>query len=199
MHVLMTSRLILRPLEMTDAAAVQAGFPRWEIVRYLDAVVPWPYPPDGASTYIGQLCLPGMRRGEEWHWSLRRRADPEQLIGVISLRRKPGDNRGFWLDPVWQGQGLMAEACEAVTDFWFGELHQPLLQVVKAVANGRSRRMSVRTGMRVIETFEYDFVCGRMQAELWEMTRAEWLERSEWALSPGSGATAAICGDFAPG
>lgn len=41
-------RLILRPLELSDAPAVQAVFPRWEIVRFLAARVPWPYPPDGA-------------------------------------------------------------------------------------------------------------------------------------------------------
>ena len=137
MRSLTTPRLILRPLEITDVPAVQAGFPRWEIVRHLDAVVPWPYPPDGALTYIGTLCLPGMQRGEEWHWSIRPRSAPTQLIGVISFRRKPGDNRGFWLDPAWQGRGLMSEACEAATDYWFRDLNQPVLQVVKAAENDR--------------------------------------------------------------
>jgi RimJ/RimL family protein N-acetyltransferase len=199
MRSLMTSRLILRPLEVADAPAVQAAFPCWEVVRYLDAVVPWPYPPDGALTYINELCLPGMQRGEEWHWSLRPRSAPEQLIGVISLRLKPGDNRGFWLDPAWQGQGLMSEACASVTDYWFDDLNQPVLQVVKAVANGRSRQMSVRTEMRVIETLEHDFVCGRLPAELWETTREEWFARSRWAAKSGASLTADAYGDFAPG
>jgi [ribosomal protein S5]-alanine N-acetyltransferase len=175
MRSLMTPRLILRPLEMADVPAVQAGFPRWEVVRYLDAVVPWPYPPDGALRYIRDLCLPGMQRGEEWHWSLRPRSAPDQVIGVISLRLKPGDNRGFWLDPAWQGQGLMAEACAAVNDYWFSALNQPVLLVLKAAENVRSRRVSERSGMRLVETMDRDFVCGRLPAELWEMTRAEWL------------------------
>jgi ribosomal-protein-alanine N-acetyltransferase len=175
MRSLTTSRLILRPLKIDDAPAVQAGFPRWDVVQYLDAVVPWPYPPDGALTYILDLCLPGMQRGEEWHWSLRPRAAAAPLIGVISLRLKPGDNRGFWLDPAWQGQGLMTEACAAVTDYWFGELGQPVLRVLKAVANQRSRRISERSKMRLVETMERNFVCGRLPAELWEMTRADWL------------------------
>jgi [ribosomal protein S5]-alanine N-acetyltransferase len=175
MRVLTTSRLILRPLEIADAPAVQASFPRWEVVRYLDAVVPWPYPPDGALTYIRDLCIPGMQRGEEWHWSIRPRSAAERLIGVISLRLKPGDNRGFWLDPAWQGQGLMSEACAAVTDYWFDDLNQPVLRVVKAAENVRSRRMSERGRMRVIDTIEHDFVCGRLRAEEWETTREEWL------------------------
>jgi RimJ/RimL family protein N-acetyltransferase len=173
--VLTTPRLILRPLEIADVPAVQAGFPRWEVVRFLDAVVPWPYPPDGALTYIGGLVLPGMQRGEEWHWSLRPRTAVDSLIGVISLRLKPGDNRGFWLDPAWQGQGLMSEACDVVTGYWFETLGQPVLRVVKAVDNVRSRRMSERGGMRLTNTVERGFVCGRLAAEEWEITREEWL------------------------
>ena len=120
MRTLTTPRLILRPLALEDAPAIQAGFPKWEVVRYLDAVVPWPYPDDGALTYIRDVALAGMRRGEEWHWSIRPLTAADQVIGVITLRLKQGDNRGFWLDPTWQGQGLMSEACAVVTDFWFG-------------------------------------------------------------------------------
>jgi [ribosomal protein S5]-alanine N-acetyltransferase len=35
-----TARLILRPLDLTDVDAVQALFPRWEIVRFLATHVP---------------------------------------------------------------------------------------------------------------------------------------------------------------
>jgi ribosomal-protein-alanine N-acetyltransferase len=178
MSLLLTPRLILRPLELSDVPAVQAGFPRWDIVRFLDAVVPWPYPPDGALTYIRDLALPGMQRGEEWHWSIRPRSAPDTLIGVISLRLKPGDNRGFWLDPAWQGKGLMTEACTAATDFWFGSLGQPVLRVLKAVDNAPSRRMSERSLMRVVDTIEHDFVAGRLLAEEWEITRDEWFGRA---------------------
>ena len=51
----------------------------------------------------------------------------------------------------------MSEACAAVTEYWFDDLNQPVLQVVKAVDNERSRLMSVRTDMRVIETLDHDF------------------------------------------
>lgn len=173
--VLETSRLLLRPLGLSDAQAVQAIFPQWEIVRYLENVVPWPYPDDGATTFIREFVLPGMREGVEWHWSIRPKHLPERLIGVVSLRDREGDNRGFWLDPIWQGQGLMAEASGAATDFWFGPLGRPLLQVLKAAPNLRSRRVSQRVGMRLIDVSMRDFVAGPLPAELWEITRAEWL------------------------
>jgi ribosomal-protein-alanine N-acetyltransferase len=176
---LTTAGLILRPLELNDADAIQALFPRWEIVRYLTRHVPWPYPPDGALNYIRDTALPAMREGREWHWSIRPAAEPERLIGAIGLLDRPGDNRGFWLDPAFQGQGLMSEACIPVTDYWFQTLGRPVLQVVKAIANAPSRRISERAGMRHIATTEWDFVSGRLPTEVWEITREEWRARPQ--------------------
>jgi [ribosomal protein S5]-alanine N-acetyltransferase len=172
-----TARLVLRPLDLSDADAIQALFPRWEIVRYLTRHVPWPYPADGAVRFIRDAALPAMREGREWHWSIRFAGEPARLIGAIGLLDRPGDNRGFWLDPTWQGQGLMSEACVPVTDYWFETLRRPVLQVVKAVANVPSRRISERGGMRLVATTEWDFVSGRLPTEVWEITREEWRAR----------------------
>lgn len=173
-----TSRLTLPPLALTDAPAVQALFARWEIVAFLASHIPWPYPKDGAVTFIRDIALPAMAQGTAWHWSIRRKAAPAQLIGVISLMDKPDDHRGFWLDPAWQGQGLMTEAAEAVTGYWFEVLERPVLRVPKAIANERSRRISERSGMRVIATGERDYVSGRHPSETWEITREEWRRRA---------------------
>lgn len=174
---LTTPRLILRPLDLTDVDAVQALFPRWEIVRFLATHVPWPYPADGALTFIRDIALPAMQQGAGWHWSIRPKAAPEQLIGAINVSDKPDDNRGFWLDPAWQGQGLMSEASVAVNDYWFETLERPVLRVSKAVANIASRRISERSGMRVIKTEHRDYVSGRLPEEVWEITREEWRRR----------------------
>ena len=61
-----TDRLLLRPLELNDVAAVQQSFPRWEIVRFLSNI-PWPYPPDGALAFIRDRALPAMQQGRAWH------------------------------------------------------------------------------------------------------------------------------------
>ena len=174
-----TSRLILRPLELADADAVQEVFPRWEIVEFLNSQVPWPYPADGALTYIRDVALPAVKLAEEWHWSIRPMTAPDRLIGIISLKDRPEDNRGFWLDPAWQGRGLMSEACRVVTDYWFNQLERPVLRVPKAAANLRSRRICERCGMRLVERLERDFVSGRLPAEIWEITREEWRTYSE--------------------
>ena len=169
-----TRRLILRPLALADAAQIQAIFPRWEIVRFLDARVPWPYPPNGAREYLEHMALPAMARGESWDWTLRLKSAPEVLLGGLTLRRGSDDNRGFWLVPEAQGRGLMIEAVWWANDFWFDTLGFPLLRVSKAKANSASRRISARTGMRLAGAAEKDYVCGRLVSETWELSAAEW-------------------------
>jgi RimJ/RimL family protein N-acetyltransferase len=164
---------------LADAEQTQHLFPHWEIVRYLANVVPWPYPPDGAYTHYRDTALPAMERGEAWHWTLRLKTDPERLIGSINLRKGGDTNRGFWLGLSWHGQGLMTEACDAVTDFWFNTLNFPVLRVTKAVANVASSRISEKGGMRIVAMEERDYVCGRLPTEIWEITAEEWNARSK--------------------
>ena len=71
----------------------------------------------------------------------------------------------------------MTEASNAVTDFWFDALKFPVLRVPKAIANTASRRISEKQGMRIVATVERDYVCGRLPAEIWEITAEEWKER----------------------
>lgn len=173
-RALETRRLLLRPLGLADAPAIQRHFPHWEIVRWLDAVVSWPYPEDGAREFLEHVALPEMDAGTAWHWSLRRKAAPEHLIGVISLREKEGDNRGFWIGCDWQGQGFMSEANDAVTDFWFDVLGKDVLRVPKARDNAASRRLSEKQGMRLIGHITKPLVSGEMEMDIWELTAGEW-------------------------
>jgi hypothetical protein len=84
-ETLHTDRLLLQPLRLADAEPAQRLFPRWEIVRFMSTLIPWPYPADGALRFYRDVALPAMERGEAWHWSLRLRESVEELIGVIRL------------------------------------------------------------------------------------------------------------------
>lgn len=174
-----TKRLELRPIELADAPQIQRLFPQWEIVRFLSDRVPWPYPPDGAATFIRDMALPAMERGEQWIWTVRLKSDPANLIGAISLARSEKKNRGFWIVPEFQGRGLMTEAADAVTDFWFEVLRFPVLHVPKAIENEASRRISLHQGMRVVATEDHNFVGGRFPSEIWEITAEEWRARRD--------------------
>ena len=169
-----TQRLILRPLELSDADQAQRLFPQWEIVRLLASQVPWPFPQDGVFLYYRDIALPAIAAGDEWHWTLRRKPKPDELIGAISLLKSGPTNRGFWIDLPWQGQGLMTEATTAVNDFWFNTLGFPEMRVLKATGNIGSRRISEKNGMRLVETMESDYVSGRLPTEVWAITAEEW-------------------------
>jgi ribosomal-protein-alanine N-acetyltransferase len=172
-----TERLLLRPLELVDAEQVQPLFARWEIVAFLNAKVPWPFPEDGVLSYYREVALPAMERGDEWHWTLRLKEEPRRIIGAIGLNRGKEDskiNRGFWLASEWQGLGLMTEAVIAVNDYWFDVLGFAVLRTSKAVANASSRRISEKMGMRVVATGENEYVCGRLASETWEISAEEW-------------------------
>jgi ribosomal-protein-alanine N-acetyltransferase len=175
---LYTARLILLPVSIDDAPQVQAIFPRWEIVCYLANQVPWPYPPDGALSFYRDVAIPAMERGDAWHWSLRLKTDPDRIIGSIGLTRGES-NRGFWLDPAFQRKGLMLEAAECVTDFWFDVLEMLLMRVPKAIDNTGSRRISEKQGMRMVGVEDRDYVSGRLPSEIWEISREEWLARKQ--------------------
>lgn len=177
MRPLETARLLLPPLQLADAEQAQLIFPCWEIVRYLNNRVPWPYPPDGAHAYYRDIALPAIERGEEWHWTLRLKSAPTRMIGCISLMKQEGNNRGFWLGLPWQRQGLMSEACEVVTEYWFHDLKFPVLRVPKAIANTPSRRISEKTGMRIVAVTESDYVSARLPTEVWEISIEEWRAR----------------------
>lgn len=172
-----TQRLLLEPLQRHDAAAIQVLFPQWEIVRYLTAAIPWPYPDGAAQDYVDNIALPAMQAGQAWCWTIRRQEKPEQLIGLIELRDQENDNRGFWLVPEWQRHGFMTEACQAVNDFWFRTLGRPVMRVPKAAINSGSVSISRHSGMRLIETGKKAYVAGLLDYQLWEMTRDEWCMR----------------------
>ncbi|WP_447765861.1 GNAT family N-acetyltransferase [Sphingopyxis panaciterrae] len=177
---LATKRLRLCPLVLDDHRAIQAIFPQWQVVRHLNPFVPWPYPADGALTFVRDVALPAMREDRAWHWSIRTKQAPDSLIGVISLMLTPDDNRGFWLDPDHWGQGLIREASDAATDYWFDVLGQPILRVPKAIDNLASRAVSAGSGMRVVWRGEKNYVEGSLPTELWEITADEWRQRERF-------------------
>lgn len=171
---LITERLQLRPLMAKDAVQIQQLYPRWEIVRYMVASVPWPYPDDGASSYVNNVALPDMAKGIAWFWTIRRHEAPEDIMGLICLYDVEDNNRGFWLAPEYQKQGYMREASIAATDYWFNILNKPVLRAPKAALNNRSQRISSSSGMRLISTGKKEYVSGLLDSELWEITRDEW-------------------------
>lgn len=177
--VLETDRLVLRPLRQEDRPAIQRRFPQWEVVRYLAARVPWPYPTDDAARHVAE-CLEQMARREKCYWAIFLKGGPADLIGRIDLWPDDGvsrDQRGFWLDPEFAGRGLMTEAAERVTEFAFVDLGWPHLWLSNAEANGASGRIKEKQGARLIDREPSRYVSGEGTRMVWLLTREDWLAR----------------------
>ena len=64
-----TLRLLLRGVELKDASAYQMYFNDYDIISQLAAVVPWPYPQNGAEEFIRNVILPQQGKSR-WSWGL---------------------------------------------------------------------------------------------------------------------------------
>jgi ribosomal-protein-alanine N-acetyltransferase len=103
---------------------------------------------------------------------------PEEMIGNVDLRWGTSENRGFWLARRFWGQGLMTEACEAVTAYAFDVLGFERLMLCNAVANIRSRRIKEKAGATFLYVEPARFVDPVLtQHEVWELRRTAWAAR----------------------
>ena len=180
-----TERLVLRPLALSDAPAIQRHFDNWNIIRHLSTIVPWPYPTDGAETFV-RMQLDKISAGEEIHlWVLVLRGGAGEAIGNIHLRpRAEGlkGNRGFWLaEPYWR-RGLMTEAIAAVNDFAFLTLGLDHFHVCNAATNAASRRVKQKTGAEFVGFIELPHHGGQSKAEKWIVRRETWLRGRSGAV-----------------
>lgn len=103
---LQTGRLILRPLQASDEAALVAALNDWEVVRWL-AVVPFPYGPADFQDFL-PMAAPGST------WVIE---DAEGLAGVVGM----ASHLGYWLARRAWGRGYATEACRAVLAAHFAD------------------------------------------------------------------------------
>lgn len=173
--VLETKHLILRGVTEADAQNWQKHFDDYEVIRNLSTFVPWPYPKDGASTFLANIILPHQGTSR-WTWGIFLKGAPDELIGCVDLWRegKP-ENRGFWLSRKHWGKGFMTEAVTPVMDYAFDELGFDLLVFANAVGNIGSRRIKEKTGARLLRVAPARFVDPQLtQHEVWEIRREDW-------------------------
>ena len=178
-----TRRLVLRPLALADAPAIQRHFNNWNVISNLASVVPWPYPDDGAETFI-RLHLEKIAAGEEiYQWVLVLRLGDGEAIGNIHFRPRATDpenakgNRGFWLaEPYWN-QGLMTEAITSVNDFAFDTLGIESFLVCNVATNEASRRVKQKTGAEFVGYIELPHHNGQSMSEKWKVTRETWFRQ----------------------
>ena len=172
-----TSRLILRQVTENDFISYEKNFVDYNVIRFLTAAVPWPYPQDGVKEYLRTQILPNLGK-DKWHWVITLKENPEEVIGVIDLYRKANPaNRGFWLGHKYWGNGYMTEAVEPVMDYAFEELGFEKLTFANAVENTRSGRIKEKTGARLIKKEPAKFVDPAFTEHyIYELSKNDWVE-----------------------
>ena len=171
-----TARLVLKGVTMEDVPSYSRYFVDYDVIRYLSAEVPWPYPENGVKDYIEQVVLPQQGK-DRWAWGIFLKEQPDQLIGCIDLWRegKP-EHRGFWLAKPFWGGGIMTEANFPVIDVAFNELGFERLIFANALGNIASRRIKEKTGCQFIGLKATAFVDPLLkESEIWELSKENWL------------------------
>jgi ribosomal-protein-alanine N-acetyltransferase len=179
--ILETTRLRLRPLAITDAPRIQELVAVWDVVQYLDAQIPWPYPEDGAEHFLSRK-LPEMSAGSVYTWALTLKSENDDLlIGVIELMpSNPKDSRAFWIGVPYQQRGYMTEAVCAVNDFAFDTLGMDRLLLNNAVPNIGSHKLKEKSGATIVDdTEDYKYVAGTYKQISWVLTKAQWQANRE--------------------
>jgi [ribosomal protein S5]-alanine N-acetyltransferase len=174
-----TRRLILRPAVASDIDANRRRFPQWDVVKYLSDSVPWPVPDRDFEVAMADT-LAKMAARERCTWAITLKGGDDEQIGRVDLWADDGvsrDQRGFWLDPAFWGQGLMTEAADRVTDFALVELGWPHLWLNNAEANVASHRVKEKQGAQIVERVPRRYVYGEGVRVIWLLTRDAWLKR----------------------
>lgn len=160
-----TERLSLRPLRISDAAAVAEAANDIDIAKWL-AGMPHPYGLDDAKKFINSQKS---RKNKALGIFLK-----DRFIGVIGTEGLIG--LGYWLaKPMW-GQGFGTEAARAVTDRYFANGNNTVLKSGYITANEGSAAIQRALGFRVIgnSTIENPHQ-GIMPHTETQLTRNDWL------------------------
>lgn len=175
-HVIETARLILRPVEATDAPFIQQHFGQPDVLEYLPPEVPNPYPVDGAEFYLNNIMLPAMQAGKAMEFLILRKED-QAPIGAVMVENKNAETgewrRGFWLAAPYRGHRYMEEASLAATRWLFTNTPATVIITGNASSNVASARIKEKQGFLPLGTRIQlpPFHNGETTATDWQMPR----------------------------
>lgn len=178
---LVSGRLLLRPFQPADAAALSriAGD---RVIADTMISIPHPYPLDLAIARI-ETQSSELRSGRAFHFAMTLLGD-SLLIGAISLRDIEREHSQaeltFWVGKPWWGLGYAKEAGATVVDFGFGGLGLNRIYAHHMIRNpaagavmralGMRREGLLRQRVRKWGIFEDVALCAVLQHD-WEASR----------------------------
>lgn len=176
-YVQRTERLLLRPLRLGDAPAVERLAGDWEIARST-LRIPHPYPPEAALDFIlEQEALYEERQGIAFAIT---DAFSDEFYGCIGIGIDAPNFRaelGYWLGVPYWGRGYMSEAAAKAVDFAFLHFRLNRLYARHFVFNPASGRVLEKCGF-VREGYRreayYKEGLGFLDVVEYAMLRSDW-------------------------
>lgn len=175
--ILETMRLRLRPLERSDAPAIQNGAGLREIADTMISL-PHPYPAGESERYI-QRQLSEREAGRSATFTIGSKAEGRfyGLVEVRDIDREHSQGElSFWLTLDAWGKGYMSEVVQAVVKYAFENLFLNRLFAYHMLRNPASGRVLEKNGFkqegllrqRVQKWGQFEDVA------LWAILRQEW-------------------------
>jgi [ribosomal protein S5]-alanine N-acetyltransferase len=179
---LLTTRLLLRPFEISDAPAVERLAGAREVADTTLAI-PHPYPRGGGVDWIATHAEKWEKRS---HLALAivPRSAPGELVGAISLSVSMihlHAEIGYWIAPEQWGQGYATEASRALITYAFDTLKLHRVEAKHFARNPASGRVMQKLGMRHEGTHRDAYVrWGKFEdAVVYAVLASEWDQRRE--------------------
>lgn len=168
-----TKRLLLRPLEASDAPGMFALDSNPAVHEFLGKKPIQTI--EQVQTNIAAVQEQYVRHGIG-RWAIIDKATND-FIGWSGLKYEPNVrpfayyDLGYRLREEYWGRGIATESAIPFLQYGFEELGLDVLHAGADVQNSASNRVLQKLGFRLVETFEYDG-----QPHYWyELTKADWL------------------------
>lgn len=104
----------------------------------------------------------------------------EDFAGLIALKEIDSWNKktelGYWLDPRFEGQGIMTKCCRALLDCAFKKLGMNRIQIKAGIGNARSSRIPEKLGFKFegLERAGEKFSDHCIDLEVYSLLKKEW-------------------------
>ena len=173
-----TSRLILRPFELSDHADMYEYQSNPEVVKY----IPWPV---RTPEQVQEALEKGMKdtklekQGDRVLLSIVLK-ETKKVIGQLNISIVSEKNKhaefGYVINPKFSGKGYVTEACKALLTWAFNNHDLHRITAVMDQRNPKSKAVCERLGLRLEATHvEDDFFKGEWTSTwIYAILKREW-------------------------
>lgn len=152
-YVLETERLLLRCLQLDDAARVVELAGEHDVAK-MTLNIPHPYPPESAVGFI-EGSIEAWKNEERFAFAITDKVS-NTFMGVIGLHPEQRHKRamvGYWIGKPYWGKGYMTEALKRVIQFAFEDRDLNRVEAAYHIDNPASGRVMEKAGMLFEGTF----------------------------------------------